>query len=113
MVIPKITLETNDWTGRVIFELNGKKAEQTFTYNFPTAPDELGTVDIWNVIHVEWDCEFSAEEEAALMASEFDATAIEDLFYKQNKSEIDDFVAEWKNDGGDPYARYGVSEKDF
>lgn len=113
MIIPKITLETDDWHGRVIFELNGKKAEQTFTYNFPTAPDELGTVDVYNVSPVESGCEFSDEEEAALIFSELEPADIEDLFYEQNKSEIDDFVAEWKNDGGNPYIRYGVSEKDF
>lgn len=113
MIIPKITLETDGLTGYVILTLNGKKAKQTFSYDFPTAPDELGTVDIWNVIHVEWDCEFSAEEEAALIAGELDAAAIETLFYEQNKDEIDDFVADWNYNGGNPYIRYGVSEKDF
>ena len=112
-MIPKITLETDGWTGCVVFTLNGKKAEQTFRYNFPTAPGELGTVDIFNVSPIEWGCDFSAQEEAALIAGELDAADIEDLFYEQNKSEIDDFVAEWKNDRGDPYVRYGVSEKDF
>lgn len=112
-MIPKITLETDGWTGRVIFELNGKKAEQTFSYNFPTEEDELGTVDVCNVDDISWECEFSDEEEAALIACELDAAAIEALFYEQNKDEIDDFVAEWKNDGGNPYIRYGVSEKDF
>ena len=112
-MIPKVTLETNGWRGRVVFELNGKKAEQTFSYDFPTEPEELGTVDVWNVSPIEWYCEFSLKEEKILIASEFDATAIKNLFYEQNKSEIDDFVAEWKNDGGNPYIRYGVSEKDF
>lgn len=113
MIIPKITLETDGLTGYVILTLNGKKAKQTFSYDFPTAPDELGTVDVCNVSPIESECEFSAEEEAALIESELDAAAIENLFYKQNKSEIDDFVAEWKNDRGNPYVRYGVSEKDF
>lgn len=112
-MIPKITLETDGWTGRVIFTLNGKKAEQTFSYDFPTAPDELGTVDVYNVSPVESDCEFSLEEEIALIKSELHSADIENLFYEQNKDEIDDFVAEWKNDRGDPYIRYGVSEKDF
>lgn len=113
MIIPKITLETDGWTGRVIFELNGKKAEQTFSYNFPTGEDELGTVEIFNVDNIASDCEFSAEEEAALIAGELDAAAIETLFYEQNKDEIDDFVADWNYNGGNPYIRYGVSEKDF
>lgn len=113
MIISKITLETDSWTGRVIFELNGKKAEQTFSYDFPTPPDELGTVDIFDVSPVEWECELSAKEEKTLIANELNSAGIKDLFYEQNKSEIDDFVAEWKNDGGDPYIRYGVSRKDF
>lgn len=113
MMIPKITLETDGLTGYVIFTLNGKKAKQTFSYDFPTAPDELGTVDIFNVSPIEWDCDFSAREEAMLIFSELEPADIEDLFYEQNKDEIDDFVAEWKNDRGDPYIRYGVSEKDF